>query len=147
MTAEGQMRAFFDTNILLYAARPAMVPGDEAKRDIAIDLIANEDFAISAQVMAEFYHNAVRAGVQRLSHEQALDWLERLSEQPSVAVDSDMVKAGAAIAERYRISYWDGAIIAAAHEIDATTLYTEDLNDGQRYGSLHVVNPFKSIPH
>lgn len=141
------MPVFFDTNILLYAARPAMPPGEEAKRDIAIRLIASEDFAISGQVMAEFYHNAVRKGVQRLSHDQAIDWLDRLSEQPSLAIDVGVVKAGAAIAERYRISYWDGAMIAAANELGATILYTEDLNDGQTYGAVKVVNPFKPSTH
>jgi len=147
MAEESLMPVFFDTNVLLYAARPAMLPGEEGKRDIAIDLIAGEDFAISGQVMAEFYHNAVRKGVQRLSHDQALAWLDRLSEQPSLAVDAGVVKAGAAIAERYRISYWDGAMIAAAHELGATIFYSEDLNDGQTYGAVKVVNPFKSVMH
>ena len=46
---------------------------------------------------------------------------------------------------RFKISYWDGAIIAAAEALGAETLYTEDLNDGQLYGSVRVENPFKTL--
>lgn len=38
--------------------------------------------------------------------------------------------------------YWDGAIVAAAEVLEADTLYTEDLNDGQLYGRVRAVNPF-----
>ncbi len=40
------------------------------------------------------------------------------------------------------LSYWDGAIIAAAQRLEAATLYSEDLNDGQVYGTVRVVNPY-----
>ena len=43
---------------------------------------------------------------------------------------------------RYKISYWDAAILAAATELGCTTLYTEDLNHGQTYESVQVINPF-----
>jgi predicted nucleic acid-binding protein len=138
------MPVFFDTNVFLYAARPESEPRDAGKRNIAIDLIANEDFAISSQVLAEFYHNSVYKGEYRLSHDEALGWLDSLAQQPCIAVDVGIVKAGALIAERYQISYWDGAMIAAAHELGATVFYSEDLSNGQGYGAVTVVNPFKS---
>jgi predicted nucleic acid-binding protein len=43
---------------------------------------------------------------------------------------------------RYGISYWDGAILAAAEALEAPILYTEDLNHGQLYGRVRAVNPF-----
>lgn len=45
---------------------------------------------------------------------------------------------------RYQISYWDGAIIAAAEALGAPIVYSEDMSNGQSYGSVKVVNPFKS---
>ncbi len=139
--------SFFDTNILIYAARPELEPKDEFKRPIAIDLLTNENFVISGQVLAEFYHNTVRKGDARLSHEQALEWIETLTDRPCAAVDPAMVMAGAAFAERYQISYWDGAMLAAANGLGAKKIYTEDLNDGQLYGSVTAVNPFKNTEH
>jgi predicted nucleic acid-binding protein len=45
-------------------------------------------------------------------------------------------------AARYRVSYRDAAILAAAQALGAHTVYSEDLNSGQKYGDLRVVNPF-----
>jgi predicted nucleic acid-binding protein len=50
------------------------------------------------------------------------------------------------IQQRHHISYWDAAIIAAAEELGAPTVYTEDLNHGQKFASITVVNPFLNIP-
>jgi predicted nucleic acid-binding protein len=136
---------FYDTNILLYAARSKLEGKEALKRSIATALIAEYDFSISGQVLAEFYSNAIKDGPNSLTIAQANEWLDRLEIQPCVAVDNKLVRAGAQIAERFKISYWDGAIIAAAHEADADLLYTEDLNDGQRYGTVTAINPFKSI--
>ncbi len=138
---------FFDTNILLYAARTKLVGDDAVKRPIALSLISDHDFVTSGQVLAEFYQNAVKDGPHKIPAEEADAWLDRLVVQPCVPVSGELVKAGVELSRRYRISYWDGAIIAAAHEADADLLYTEDLNDGQRYGDVTAINPFKSLPH
>ena len=138
---------FLDTNVLLYAARNKLVGIGALKRPVALDLIGNHEFTVSGQVLAEFYHNAIKDGPHQLPVDEADDWIDRLAFMPCVAVDRNLVKAGAALAHRYKISYWDGAIVAAAHEGDADLLYTEDLNDGQRYGSVTAINPFKTVPH
>ena len=46
------------------------------------------------------------------------------------------------ISERYRITYWDGAILAAAHSLGCDAVYSEDLSAGQDYDGLQVINPF-----
>jgi predicted nucleic acid-binding protein len=46
------------------------------------------------------------------------------------------------LTERYQVSYWDAAIIAAALDLGCGSIYTEDLSDGQAYGGVKVVNPF-----
>ena len=138
-------RRFLDTNVFLYAAAPDLPPVDAPKRPIAIDLIAEAEFSVSAQVQAEFY--ARFTSKFRAPPSVAEAWVERIGIYQSVPVDAALVVEGIAYARRYHISYWDGAVIAAAHEAGADTLYTEDLNDGQRYGDVVVVNPFRSISH
>ncbi|MEY2884671.1 MAG: hypothetical protein RL490_2395 [Pseudomonadota bacterium] len=136
---------FLDTNILVYAAgseSEAERSEHGSKRRRALELIAIGDCAISGQVLAEFYFNATKASKLNLPHEIALEWLNDFRRFPVVPVTADLVARGATIAERYQLRYWDGAIIAAAEEIGAETLYSEDLNHGQRYGSVRVVNPF-----
>lgn len=58
-------------------------------------------------------------------------------------MNQNLVASGIELSRRYKISYWDGAIIAAAMRLAADTLYTEDLNDGQVYGAVTVRNPFR----
>jgi predicted nucleic acid-binding protein len=43
---------------------------------------------------------------------------------------------------RYQISFWDALVVHAAQMSSAEVLYSEDLSDGQRYGSVRVINPF-----
>lgn len=47
------------------------------------------------------------------------------------------------IEERFGLSFWDALILQAAQSSGAGTLYTEDLNHGQRYGSVEAINPFR----
>jgi predicted nucleic acid-binding protein len=136
------MTDFLDTNVFLYAARPGSA-ADRAKQPVAMALIGADDVVLSAQVMAEFYTNATR-GPDALPAAAAEEWLDFMADLPCVPLTSATVLSGVALAGRYRINYWDGAILAAAHEAGATRLYTEDLSDGQRYGSVTVVNPFRS---
>jgi predicted nucleic acid-binding protein len=46
--------------------------------------------------------------------------------------------------ERWRLSFWDALILAAARKAEASRIWSEDLSDGQDYGGIRVVNPFKA---
>jgi predicted nucleic acid-binding protein len=59
-----------------------------------------------------------------------------------VPTDYPLIVAAVELSLRYGISYWDGAIVAAAEVLGAPTLYTEDLAHGQVYGTVRAVNPF-----
>ena len=131
---------FFDTNVLVYAA---MGGGkDEPKRRRALELIDSEDFGISAQVLQEFFVTVVKKSSRPLSASKALEWIEQWRVFPCQAIDHQLVRIAIERSERYAISYWDAAILAAAEALGAHTVYSEDLSDGQRYGRVKVVNPF-----
>jgi predicted nucleic acid-binding protein len=135
--------AFFDTNVLVYAAYPA--PGEDHKQDIALDLIKRKPFSVSTQVMLEFLNTTTRKRKPGLSLDQARQWLDDFSVSPVIGVDEALVLEGVELAIRYKIVFWDGTIIAAANRAGATTLFTEDLSHGQKYGSVQVINPFKNL--
>ena len=134
------VEAFLDTNILLYAATGT--PAEAAKRERSMQLIGARNFGISAQVLQEFYVVATTKARIKMPSEIAQAWLEELRDRPCVALDANIVDLGIALSMRYRISYWDAAIIAAAEVLAAPVLYSEDLNHGQTYGSVRVENPF-----
>lgn len=132
--------AFLDTNVLVYAA--AGRGAYEAKRRRALELIADTHFGVSTQVLQEFYVTVTRKILTPMSAERAMEWIEQLDAFPCLNIDVDVIKIAAELSERFRISYWDGAVVAAAEALGAETLYSEDLNDGQRYGLVRVQNPF-----
>jgi predicted nucleic acid-binding protein len=136
------VECFLDTNIFVYAA--AGRAKEEPKRKRALELIEKEEFGLSAQVLQEFYVTVTRKIEVPLPPEQALEWIEQLETFPFVVIDGSLVKIAIELSERYQISYWDGAIVAAAEALGAKTLYSEDLSDGQRYGSVRVTDPFRS---
>lgn len=140
------MRAecFLDTNIFVYAA--ASNPAEADKRQTALELIEAEEFALSAQVLQEFFVTVTRKLGQPMSPSQAMEWIEQLKAFPCMPVDAALVKIAVEISARYRISYWDGAIIAAALRAGARTVFSEDLNDGQYYDGIRVLNPFSGQP-
>ena len=132
---------FVDTNILIYAACPP--PNDVAKAERAAELLRTADIALSAQVLQEFYVQATR--VTRpgaLTHDDARRMVRNLQRFPIQPVTAQVVNNALALRERFQINYWDAAILAAARIAGCNTVYTEDLNDGQDYDGVRVVNPF-----
>lgn len=133
---------FLDTNVIAYAA--SRLPDDARKRKIALSLLKKERLGLSAQILQEFYVTVTRKFQLPLSHDEALDWFEELEQFPCALLDAALVYRGAETAHEHRISYWDGTVIAAAEHLGAHTLFTEDLNHGQKYGSVTAINPFKA---
>jgi predicted nucleic acid-binding protein len=135
-------KVFLDTNVLVYAA--IGTGKDERKRQRALALIESEEFGTSAQVLQEFFVTVVKKAVRPLSAEQAMEWIEQLTAFPCHPIDHRLVRIAIEHAARYTISYWDAAILSAAQALGSHTVYSEDLNDGQQYAGVRVVNPFTS---
>lgn len=137
MTAE----VFLDSNVLLYSCSAA--PDDAGKRQVAEDLILNRPFALSAQVLQEFIANALRKprlGITESNIDATLQMAAMVRVQP---VTLELVVSAVMLRRRFQLSQWDATIIAAASELGCKTVYSEDMNDGQDYGGVRVVNPFK----
>ena len=132
---------FVDTNVLLYAV--SRLPEDTGKRRRARELLSEQDLAISVQVFQEFYHQATRpTRPGRLSDGDAIAFLGTLLKFPVQDVTLALFRDAVAMSRRFRLSYWDGAILAAARACGCDVVYSEDLSDGQDYDGLRVINPF-----
>jgi predicted nucleic acid-binding protein len=135
-------RCFLDTNILIYAA--AGKKDDLPKHLRSVGIIRDNDVVLSTQVVGEFLHVSRKKYLKVMGVAQINSWADQLLKFQSVDIDQPIIKASLFVAERYRISFWDAALVAAAERLSAKTLYTEDLNHGQKYGSVTVINPFKA---
>jgi predicted nucleic acid-binding protein len=131
-------KAFFDSNVLIYA----MVSGD-SRRERAQQLVAPGG-VISVQVLNEFV--AVARRKMRMPWEnviEALDAIRILFPSP-VSITLDTHEAALKIAQQYGFGIYDAQIAATALEANCSTLYSEDLQDGQVIdGELTIRNPFR----
>lgn len=132
-------RSFVDTNVLVYA-----LDGNEPdKRRAASRLLAaDEAFALSTQVLGEFYVTVTRKMRPPLSAADAQSAVSELARLPVVATDLTLVQAAMATAQNAQISYWDALIIEAAVVAGCERVLTEDLATGSVIRGVEVVNPF-----
>jgi predicted nucleic acid-binding protein len=137
------VECFLDTNVLVYAVSSA--EADAPKRARALDLVRQSDFGLSAQVLQEFYVTVTRKIPKPLAPELAVALMDEYRVFPTVPTDYPLIVSAVEASLRHGISYWDGAIVAAAEVLEAEVLYTEDLNHGQQYGPVRAVNPFLGI--
>ena len=133
-------KIFVNTNILVYAG--SAHPDDAAKRSIALRNIAPGGRRVFCPSDAGVRKVAYRKRRLALTQQEALAALRALALRPVVAITAELVLRAAAVSDRFRISYWDAAIVAAALELGCHTLYSEDLSHHQNYDGLTVVNPF-----
>lgn len=133
-----KIECFLDSKVLLYAASERRL--DPRRHDIAQELALGRLFGVSGQTLAEFANVARR---KSLANDAAIGhWLIFLGSLPFVPVDQAYVVAGLAMARRYRLKYYDAALLAAAERLGAPIFYTEDLNHNQVYGAVRAINPF-----
>jgi len=132
---------FLDTNILLYAICPGS--HERAKAEKARDILRRGDLALSVQVLQEFYVQATRpTRTQPLSHADATALITLWLRFRVVELSVPLMQAALRLKDRYQTSYWDAAILAAADTAGCTELLSEDLNPGQSYNAVRVMNPF-----
>ena len=133
---------FVDTNVLVYAYSEA----DPLKCAEAANLLNTHAgrFVLSTQVVQEFY----AAGLRKLKLPRAKlkRAVQELLKLPVVTITGDHILSALEFEETYCVSFWDGLILAAAASVRAEILYTEDLDDGQRYGTVTARNPFANRP-
>jgi predicted nucleic acid-binding protein len=128
---------FFDTNVLIYATTPA------DRRAVPAGSLLRQGGSISVQVLNEFANVAHRK-LKRSWPEivDALAALRILFPQP-YPIGTTEHEAALAIAHRYRFAFYDSLIIATALEAGCSTLWSEDMHDGQDIdGRLTIRNPF-----
>ncbi|MDE1162936.1 MAG: PIN domain-containing protein [Acidobacteriaceae bacterium] len=137
------MTAFLDANIVIDAFADFADPRKHSiARDLAQSLSADGECIVSPQVLKEFANVCTRRLRGQLSEEVILQLLRQLSRIPSVETTATLILAAVRRHFANRISFYDALIIEAAIAGGADVLYTEDLQHGQVFDGLRIVNPF-----
>jgi predicted nucleic acid-binding protein len=137
-------RYFVDTNILIYAHDADAGAKHERARTLLQELWRTRSGVVSTQILQELVVNLRRKTRQPPGAKATRDIITDYLSWHVVVNDGDSILEALAVEERYQISFWDALMIQAARASGAEVLYSEDLSDGQFYGSVRVINPLRS---
>lgn len=133
---------FVDTNVLVY-----LFDNDAPeKQSRARQLLENEteNLILSTQVLGEFYVTVTRKLARPLEPDLAREAVDDLCALRVRSVRAELVQAAVRRSDASQLSYWDALIVETAVDAGASTLLTEDLQHGQVFDGLRVVDPFRS---
>jgi predicted nucleic acid-binding protein len=138
--------SFVDTNILIYAEDRDAKGKHQVARDLVVELWDNRDGVLSVQVLQEFFVNVTRKLAKPLSPSKAREIVEEYLTWRVLENTGHMLLDAIELQRKAQLSFWDALIVQAALDGGCERLYSEDLNAGQRFGSLVIVNPFAKGP-
>lgn len=133
------VNVFLDTNILVYAHDV-----DAGERHLTARHLVAEFWnrrqvpVLSIQVLQEFHVNLTRKG---LEVDRSAEVVRRYLAWRVVNNSESLLRLALESQQRWQVSFWDASIIAAAQQAGARELWSQDLNSGQDYGGVLVVNP------
>ena len=139
------MRAFFDTNIIVYAFDPPAGLRHARALNLVEQHSLDNNLVISTQVLQESYSVLTRK--RGVPAEVARSGLTQLAAQQVVPSSAVFVLEAMAFAEQEQLSIWDALVVRAAIESRCDVLFTEDLQSGRRYGGVEIVDPFQLGAH
>jgi predicted nucleic acid-binding protein len=134
---------FVDTNVLVYAYDESAGDKHTVARDLMEQLWASRTGCLSIQVLQEFFVTVTRKVPKPLDLTTASQAISDLSSWRVHCPEPDDVLAAIDVHATNGISFWDAMIVRSAAELGCDVLYSEDLNPGQRYGTVSALNPFQ----
>ena len=136
-------KAFLDTNILVYTFDRSAPAKQKTALSIVGEALEAGTGLISYQVVQEFINVATRKFPSRLTGEDLRLYIRSVL-LPLCEVQSspDLVRRAVDLHQESGVAFYDALIIAGAEEAGCRTLYSEDLQPGQSFGHVRVVNPF-----
>ena len=132
---------FVDTNILIYAHDTAAGDKHARARALVEDLWASRSGVVSTQILQELAVNLRQQAKKPLDAKTTREVVSDYLTWQVVVNSGDSILEALELEARYQISFWDALVIQAAQMAGAEILYSEDLSDGQRYGTVRVKNP------
>jgi len=135
---------FVDTNVFLYAVDRADAHKHRVAREWRAELWKRRLGRTGFQVLQEFFVNVTQKALA--SRQDARAEVRDLLSWSPVPVSAVTLELGWKIQDRYKVSFWDALIVAAAIQASCGYLLTEDLQAGQDFDGVVVVDPFRTGP-
>ncbi len=132
-------KIFIDTNILVYS----LDTNDKAKharaRQVLQKIIEKHQPVISTQVINEFFVVATK----KLHADPIVvkNIIHNFRNMEIVNSGLQLIEEAIDISVISQLSFWDSLVIAAAEKSNCESVFSEDLNAGQNYRGVVVLNP------
>jgi predicted nucleic acid-binding protein len=134
---------FVDTNVLMYAHDTSAGAKHERAKTLLAELWRDRTGVVSTQVLQELAVNLRRKAGRPLDAKATRDIVTDYLTWQVVVNSGESILEALDLEAQHQVSFWDALVLQAAQASGAEILYSEDLSDGQAYGSVRVVNPFK----
>ena len=137
-------RFFLDTNVFVYSLDKSSPTKQKRATELVREAVATGKGIVSYQVIQEFFNVALKGFADVMSVAEGEYYLASVF-RPMLAVQSSQGLFADALRlyERYRLSWYDSLIVAAALEAQCGVLYSEDMHHGQTFGDLRIEDPFR----
>ncbi len=137
---------FIDTNVFIYHLDASEPRKHKIAERVVRSALSNADACISFQVIQECLNTVMRKARVRLDSDAARRYLDNvLAPLMQVPASVGLYHSALDLQGRFRFSFYDSLIVAAALSAGCKQLYSEDMQHGQRVGgTLTITNPFAS---
>lgn len=139
-------KIFVDTNVLVYSRDSSEALKQAQAAAWMSHLWYSRTGRLSYQVLQEFYITVTEKLDPGLDRENARNDIRSLLLWQPIAVDDRVFGGAWHIQDRFGLSWWDALIVSAAQASDCRYLLTEDLQEGQVFANLRIIDPFKTAP-
>jgi len=136
------VKTFIDTNVLVYAHDADAGARHAAAKALLAELWDNRNGSLSTQVLQEFYAVVTRKFKPPMPRAKARAIVAAYAEWCDIATEPQLIVAASRLEEEHTLSFWDSLIVQAAIHSGADRILSEDLQDGRRFGSVTIKNPF-----
>ena len=133
---------FVDTNVLVYAHDKSARKKHEQAKTLIEELWKAGTGCLSVQVLQEFYVTITQKVTQPLERESAVKIVEDLAFWKVYVPEAKDVLGAIDLQQRYMLSFWDAMIVWGAAQLGCQIVWSEDLNPGQVYEGVQLLNPF-----
>lgn len=135
-------RVFVDTNVLVYRS-DASDPERQTRAEAWYRFLwRSRSGRLSFQVLSELYSTLTRKLKPGFDEREAREIVRELTAWEPVPVDLGVLERAWSLQEGHSLSWWDALIVAAAQLSECRVLLTEDLQHGQAFSAVRVVDPF-----
>ena len=143
MNVDPRVAYFLDTNILVYAYDRSAGQKHNLAAQLMEECWENENGCISIQVLQEFFVTVTRKITMPLDHQTSRQIVADLAHWRLHAPEASDLLHAIDLQQSYQLAFWDALVVQSAASLGCKQLLSEDLNHGQVYGDVKVINPFR----